>query len=124
MTYDAMILSLDSNIEELVEISVNGNRLTCFASVCPYEIEVENKYPVECHVRIFDDLRFELVEGADPECIDLIDGFHYSIIGKLREGKFVSKGIEFVEDDDFSEIAYLDGQTLKIDVDRLEVHFL
>lgn len=123
MRYDATVVGLDDSLEELVVLDVLRERLTCFGSVCPYPINIGETYPVEFHIHTFDELEFEQIENGSPDLIILIDGFRYSVSGKLNAGGIISNGIVFQDDDDFSEIAYLDGKRVKVSVDRLDVHF-
>ena len=123
MKFYATVIAFDHYIEELVVLDVLGNSLTCFASVCPYPITLGNSYPVELYVQTFDELKFEQVDRAIPDSIVRNDGFHYTITGKLHAGEFVSNGVAFRDDDDFSDIRYLQGETLKVIVDRLDVLF-
>jgi hypothetical protein len=124
MIYKSTVIGFDEHVEELVLLDIDGRHLTCFASVCPYKIELFGCYEVEFYVNIFDALCFKQVDDSIGESIQNIDGFRYLITGKLREGAIFSSGLKFKEDSDFSDIKYLEEQMLSIGVDRLDVHFL
>lgn len=60
--YNAKVLGLNPDIEEEVTLEVNGIELTCFAGMCPYELNIGQEYPVT-----FEMLDFELTEQESAE---------------------------------------------------------
>ncbi len=124
MNYKSTVIGFDDHIEELVLLDVKGLYFTCFASVCPYKVELFGCYEVQFYVNIFDDIRFEQLGDGVQESIQPIEGFRYLITGKLQDGVVFSNGIKFKEDSDFADLKHLEGHTLRINVDRLDVHFL
>ena len=101
---------------------MNGIKVTCFAGVCPYEIQVGEKYPVLFELMIFDDYE---IEEQDNELLGLecIDGFSYWVKGQLNKG-VIECGICFQDEILLSEYGHLDGKFIRIKVDRIDVEFL
>ena len=124
ITFDAVVLKIDEDVEEQVLLDVQGYLVTCFASVCPYPIEVGGKYRVGFYLFVVDDFSpFEVQEDAVPSIIQEGSCFRYTLIGKLS-GNTLDCGIQ-IEDDIFTdEYGYLDGKMIRLGVDRIDVEFL
>lgn len=119
----AILKSIDSDIEEQVTLIVNGIEVTCFAGVCPYELEIGNEYPVEFEMNVFDDYSVNQADSQDRLVTQIDNGFAYLLSGKL-DGNTVDCGIPFEDDVLLSDFGYLDGKFVTFQVDRVDVEFL
>lgn len=119
------VINLSDLSEEEVTISANGHQLVCFISFCPYKIEVGLSYPVELTLSIFEDYSIEALSDDSPLSIKYHGtGYSYKIVGKLINGGLHSCGFIFNDSAFASDYEYLDGKTISIDVDRLDIEFL
>lgn len=119
--YNAKVLGLNPDIEEEVTLEVNGIELTCFAGMCPYELNIGQEYPVT-----FEMLDFELTEqeSAEETSTTRVDStYAYKLLGRLNGGT-IDAGIKIWDDFLESDYAYLDGQFICLCVERLDVEFL
>ncbi|MDK9773526.1 hypothetical protein [Vibrio sp. B181a] len=119
--YNAKVLGLNPEIEEEVTIEVNGIELTCFAGMCPYELNIGQEYPVT-----FEMLDFELTEqeSAEETSTTRVDStYAYKLLGRLNGGT-IDAGLKICDDFLESDYAYLDGQFICLCVERLDVEFL
>ena len=125
MMCQALVLRLDENIEEEVLLQIGDNRLTCFASICPYVIKKNETYPVQFHLKFFDSCVIEVVsESETPSILRVGNGFAYVITGRL-EGEYLKSEGVFFEDEIFAkDFKYLSGKMVRLNVDRLDVEFL
>ncbi|GLR04989.1 hypothetical protein [Vibrio hyugaensis] len=119
--YNAKVLGLNPDIEEEVTLEVNGVELTCFAGMCPYELNIGQEYPVT-----FEMLDFELTEQESTEETSMtrVDStYAYKLLGRLN-GNTIDAGLKICDDFLESDYAYLDGQFICLCVERLDVEFL
>lgn len=119
--YNAKVLGLNPDIEEEVTLEVNGIKLTCFAGMCPYELNIGQEYPVT-----FEMLDFELTEqeSAEETSTTRVDStYAYKLLGRLNGGT-IDAGLKICDDFLESDYAYLDGQFICLCVERLDVEFL
>lgn len=119
----AFVKKIDSSIEELVTLVIDGVEVTCFAGVCPYEICVGQKYPVSFEVNVFDDYAVKELDKQDTSIMKVDEGFAYVLNG-LLQGNTVICGIPFEDEILLSDFAYLDGKYVSFQVDRIDVAFL
>jgi hypothetical protein len=122
--YQAKLLKLDDLIEEEVTVEVNGLQFVGFASVCPYKIMSNMIYPINIGLTFLDGP--DIIELHEPqpslERIDMTYG--YILSGQVCGDSIdIGNGIK-IQDDIFNESPYLDGQFIKIRVDRLSVEFI
>lgn len=125
MIYEALVLRVDDDIEEEVILRIGGIELACFASVCPYNIEVGLSYPVELRPMVFDDYNVsELPDGTPPSIDRVGTGFAYVITGKLS-GSCLESGGLVIEDEVLQrDFGYLEGKVIAMKIDRIDVEFL
>tara|TARA_Y100000588_G_scaffold311505_1_gene337582 strand:+ start:688 stop:1062 length:375 start_codon:yes stop_codon:yes gene_type:complete len=119
--YNAKVLGLNPDIEEEVTLEVNGIELTCFAGMCPYELNIGQEYPVT-----FEMLDFELTEqeSAEETSTTRVDStYAYKLLGRLNGGT-IDAGLKICDEFLESDYAYLDGQFICLCVERLDVEFL
>jgi len=121
--YFAKVESLSSTIEEQVTLTLNDLEITCFAGVCPYQIDEGFIYPVLFAATIFDDYEVEKSESNIMGLERIGGSFSYWANGLLSEG-VIDCGIQFEDEILQSDYGYLDGQFIRMKVDRLDVEFL
>lgn len=121
--YHALIICLGNDIEEEVTLSINGIELTCFSSVCPYDLHKGEMYPVLLEIMIFDEYQVSEL-GVGVVGLERIgNNFSYWITGRLDKGE-VDCGIRFEDEILLSNYGYMDGKLIKLKVDRIDVEFL
>ena len=121
--YNALVKKIDDDVEEEVTLSLSGFEVTCFAGICPYQIEEGKEYPVSFELMIFDDYIVEESQEEESSLERIGNGFSYWIIGKL-EGGIVSSPIAFEDEILLSDFGYLDGKYIRLKADRIDVEFL
>jgi len=125
MIYQAVVLRVDEDIEEEVMLRVGSVELVCFASVCPYKIEVGLSYPVELHPVVFDGYSVtELPDETQPSVTRVGAGFAYVITGKLSGNCLESGDLVFENEVLQRDFSYLEGRMIAMKVDRMDVEFL
>lgn len=125
MIYQALVLRVDEVIEEEVMLRFANHELTCFASVCPYPIDVGSSYPVELHPLVFADYSVtELADDTQPSVTRVNTGFSYVVTGKLSGNNLESSGLVFEDEVLQRDFSYLDGKMIAMRVDRMDVEFL
>lgn len=125
MIYEALVLRVDEDIEEEVMLRIGGIELACFASVCPYNIEVGLSYPVELHPVVFDNYSVnELPDGTPPSIDRVGTGFAYLITGKLSSGCLEAGGLVIEDEVLERDFSYLEGKMIAMKIDRMDVEFL
>jgi hypothetical protein len=125
MIYQAKILYINENVEEEVMLQIGNTILTCFASVCPYVIEVNSTYPVELSLQIFSDDCFvkEVSDDTEPSIVRLGNAFAYVITGRLNGRSLESGRLAFEDDWFLSDFGYLDEKMVAVQVDRIDADF-
>jgi len=124
MIYQAKILLIDELIEEEVTLQIGSTKLMCFASVCPYEFEVNSSHSVELHLFVIDDYVVEEAPSdSRPSIVQVGNSFAHIITGRLN-GRYLESGeLTFEDDVLLSDFGYLDGKMVAIKVDRIDADF-
>jgi len=117
-----LVVKINNNIEEEITLEVNGIEVICFANVCPYDIEVGEKYPVMFSSMTFDDYNVKELHEEIKSLKKTDNAYSYVVKGKL-EGEMVLSVIDIV-DDGLLDYKYLDGSYVEFKIDRLDVEFL
>ncbi len=119
----ALVKSLNDEFEEEVLLSLKGLEVTCFASVCPYEIQEGVEYPVSLELTILDD--YQVIESDTEEYgFERIgNGFSHWVKGRLNRDT-LDCGIRFHDSILLSDYGYLDGAFIRLKVDRIDAEFL
>lgn len=120
--YQAEVVALDGDVEEEVLLLIQGKRLVCFASVCPYPIQEGCTYPVSLGLMVLGDYDLTEIEEGSSGLTRLGDGFEYELRGRLQ-GDTLDAGIVFRDDVFLSEYGYLDGKFVSMRVDRIDAAF-
>ena len=122
MIYQARVIAVSTDIEELVVVEIEGLVLTCFAVVCPYRIECGSSYPVTLELWSLEGLELQDAETMDVSMQQIGDGFRYRIVGCLN-GDVLDAGIKFVDEVFSREYGYLSGHGVVVEVDRIQITF-
>lgn len=124
ITYDAYILDIDEDVEEQVLLDVQGHHITCFASICPYPINVGEKYRVGFYLFVVDEFCPSEIHGEHaPSITQIGSGFSYSLVGRLS-GDILDCGIQIADEVFREQYSYLDGKMIQLKIDRIDVEFL
>ena len=125
MKYRTKILAIDDEIDEMVVISIGDHRLTCFASVCPFRISVGDECLVDLNAYFIGDPRATPLPMDVPDGIERMNqGFAYTMIGRLKNSRFLVSGLTLDCEDLASMLEEINGGKWKVVVDRLDVEFL
>lgn len=125
MIYSAEVVRLSNDIEEEVELCINGVNITCFVSVCPFQIHEHAIYKVALTPLIFDDYFIcEVPNEKLPSLVKVKTDYSYAVVGELI-GNRLDAGCIVLEDDTLlSDYGYLDGKMVLWKVDRIDVEFI
>ena len=122
MKYIAQIIECNENLEFILKIKVRNEILEVFSSSIPSFIDLKKNYLIDLEATIFDDYLIEKIHY--PHQIKQIDNsLRYEIIGYLKEGKLDVNGLIFEDDILNRDFFYLDNNTVKWTVDRINADF-
>lgn len=122
--YQAKILKLDELIEEEVLVEVNGLQFVGFASLCPYNLEINKIYPVNLGLTFLDGPEIIVLDGEQHSLERIDNTYEYILYGQVCGDTIdIGHGIK-IQDDIFSQNSYLDNQYVKIKAERLSVEFI
>lgn len=125
MIYQAQVIKLNEDIEEEVDLQINGVKLNCFASICPYAIEEGKSYPVKLELIVLDDYEVkESLNDTGPAFVQIGKGFAYLVQGRLNGTELEAGGLVFEDEVFQTDFGYLDGKMVTIRADRIGVEFL
>ena len=125
MIYQAQVVALSDDIEEKVTLQINDIRLNCFAGICPYPISVGKNYPVQLELVMLHN--YEVTASRDssgPAFVKTGKGFAYLIHGRLNGMYLEADGLVFEDEVLQADFGYLDGKTVTVKADRIDVEFL
>jgi len=123
MIYTARVEAIGERIEEEVTLQIGGIHLLCFASSCPYPIEVGGRYPVELSLFTIDDLEVMDVAPTAASIERIGEGFAYLLTGTLS-GDTLDAGLIFQDPMFNINYAWLSGRTVQVRADRIDAAFL
>lgn len=121
--YTALVKKVDKDVEEEVTLSLHGFEVTCFAGVCPYQIQEGQKYLVSFELMIFDDYCVEESQDEVPSLERIDNGFSYWVTGRLKDG-VIDSLISFEDEILLSDYGYLNNKQIRVKADRIDVDFL
>ncbi|MBT2342328.1 MULTISPECIES: hypothetical protein [Pseudomonas] len=124
MIYSVLLDGVNSEVEEEVSIVVCGQRLTCFASYLPYQLEVGRVYRAELLPMVFDEYIVQEVSHVTPLVLREGSGYSYSIIGELKDGCLCCSGLTFCDEILLADFGFLEGKLISWRVDRLDILFV
>lgn len=119
----AELVHIHPDIEEEVVLRIAGLELACFASVCPYAIEVGSSYPVELSLYIDGDCEAASSHAESQSVVRVGSGFEHVVTGVLKDGQLEACGWIFDAEDIREESAWLDGSLVSLRVQRIDVWF-
>ncbi|MBX7276339.1 hypothetical protein ACLBW8_28305 [Pseudomonas sp. M5A4_2d] len=118
----AQVVALNELIEEEVTLLIDKTVVTCFASFCPYEIEVGKNYDVELNLNLADYYHAQKVDSINIFAERIENGFSYILYGMLHNDTFQTftllsdEGVHYDHPD-------LNDSFIKLNVDRIDVAF-
>lgn len=124
MIYSVLVDGINSEIEEEVSIVVCGQRLTCFASYLPYQLEVGRVYRAELLPIVFDEYIVQEISHVTPSVLREGPGYSYRIIGELKSGCLCCSGLTFCDEILLADYGFLEGKLISWRVDRLDILFV
>ncbi|WP_447793061.1 hypothetical protein [Pseudomonas farris] len=120
--YEALVVEIDEVVEDSVVLLVNGVIVKCFASYCPFKIELGKQYEVEFDL-VLPDCDFVVVAQETSTLVEMIgDGFSCALYGYL-DGSVFRSFVDFADQEIHYEYPHLNEQYVKITVDRIDVSF-
>ncbi|TVT81547.1 hypothetical protein [Pseudomonas sp. H3(2019)] len=119
---NALVVSIGEIVEEEVVLLVNGVLIKCFMSYCPEKIMVGARYEVELEM-ILPDSSFVVTAQETDVMVEMLgDGFSGFLYGYL-DGSVFRSFVEFFDQEIHHEHPSLNGQFVKVKVDRIDVAF-
>lgn len=111
-------------VEEEVTLLINGFCIDGFAWDYPRNILVGRHYLVSVQAQIFDQYQLKAATspGIDVQKVTK-NGFAYWVTGKLQDGVLMSF-IDIIDEVLLSDYSYLDGQYVRMKIDRFDIEFL
>jgi hypothetical protein len=120
--YEVLVVEIDEVVEEAVVLLVNGVIVKCFASYCPFKIEVGKQYEVEFDL-VLPDHDFVVVAQEASAPVEMIgDGFSCVLYGYL-DGSVFRSFVDFPDQEIHYEFPYLNEKYVKVTVGRIDVAF-
>jgi len=121
--FKAKVLKIDKDVEDIITVEIDGVTLTCFANICPYQINVGKDYNIEISFEVFSEYIVEEVPEPQLAITQSENCLPCWFIGK-HCGKKLQSVITFEDEILLSEFAYLEGKYIRMKVDRVDVEFL
>jgi len=122
--YSVIVDAICSEVEEDVSIVVCGQRLTCFASYLPYQLEVGGVYRAELLPMIFNEYVVHEVSYVEPKIVREGVGYSYSVTGELKDGCLYCGGLVFCDEILLADFGFLEGKSVSWKIDRLDISFV
>lgn len=118
--YMARVIALGSDIEEEVELEIQGVRLTCFASCMPFQVFLGHDYLVSIELKVFGALLVSSNMNREKAIRRIGDGLRHELLGVIN-GTSLDCGL-VIEDELFA----IDSQDrwISLSVDRIDAMFL
>ena len=113
-----------SEVEEEVSIVVCGQRLTCFASYLPYQLEAGGIYRAELLPIIFNEYVVHEVSYVEPNIVREGVEYSYSVTGELKDGCLYCGGLVFCDEILLADFSFLEGKSVSWKIDRLDISFV
>lgn len=125
VSYRAKVIRLNDNVEEEVLLQIGEWKIPCFAGICPYRICEGMEYLVDLSLLVLDEYEVkELPSGSSPAILSDGEGFGAELIGKINGNRLCVGELEFEDDILLSDYGYLDGKSVSVRADRIDVEFL
>ena len=118
----AKVVALIEHIEEDVTLIIDGTTINCFASYCPYELEVGKTYDVELTLNLSENYEIERTGETNTLIKHTNRGYSYVLYGDLHNEilmSFTSLNVEGVHYDH----PECNDHFIKLKVERIDACF-
>ena len=122
MYYTIEIKRIDQNIDEEIDIIINGIQITGFTGYCPYKIEIGKKYKASINLFFLDGLNMEIQRDNAEKNILKLDNDKYLIKGFLDSKGVLDVGF-LIKNELFKDYEYFFGNYVKMKIDRFTISF-
>lgn len=118
----AQVLAINELVEEEVLLLIDRTIVACFASYCPYEIEIGKTYDIELTLDLSEHYEIQKASSTHILAERIGSGFSYALYGTLSNGTFQTftllsdEGIHYDHPD-------LDECFIKLTVERIDAAF-
>ena len=119
---EVTFLKLNEAIAEEVTLLIGGEVVECFASCCPYELEVGRIYSAEISLNLSQSYEVQEVEPTDVRAVKKGRGFSYYLYGYLSDEEFMTFTTLFDEDVHY-ECPDLNNKFICLEVERIDASF-
>ncbi|WLH88076.1 hypothetical protein PSH87_15510 [Pseudomonas sp. FP453] len=119
----ATVVAIDELIDEEVTLLIDGALVTCFASYCPYEIEVGMTYAVELTLYLSEHYEAQKISSTNVLIERIDNSFAYALYGTLNNNTFNTFTLLTV-DGIHHDHPDLNDSLIKLTVERIDVAFL
>lgn len=117
------ILAMDEIVEESLTLLICGQAIECFANYCPSIIRVGEVHTVELTIEYSEEYQIRRATRTDVYVEKIGEGFAYFFYGTL-EGDIFKTFTELSDEDIHFDYPELDGEFVKVKVDRVNVSFM
>ena len=118
----AKLIKLNKTIEEEVTLLIDGEIIECFASFCPYDLDVGKTYDVELSLNLPQSYEIKETERTDVHVIKKGRGFSYYLYGILDNEIFRTFTPLFDENLHY-EHPDLNNHFICLEVERIDASF-
>ena len=118
----AKLIRLNEIIEEEVTLLIEGEAIECFASFCPYNLEVGRVYNVELSINLSESYEIRKTEPTDVRAVKKGRGFSYYLYGSLDDDTFKTFTTLFDEDIHYDH-PDLNNNFICLEVERIDASF-
>lgn len=119
---EVTFLKLNEAIAEEVTLLIGDEVVECFASYCPYELEVGRVYSAEISLNLSQSYEVLEVEPTDVRAVKKGRGFSYYLYGYLNGEEFMTFTTLFDEDVHY-EYPDLNNKFICLEVERIDASF-
>lgn len=120
--HEVLVVEIDEVVEEAVVLLVNGVIVKCFASYCPFKIEVGKQYEVEFDL-VLPDHDFVVVAQEASAPVEMIGGGFPCVLYGYLDGSVFRSFVDFPDQEIHYEFPYLNEKYVKVTVGRIDVAF-
>ena len=120
--YNALVMEIDSVVEEAVVLLVNGVVVQCFIGYRPFKIEVGKTYEAEFELVFPDNISMEVSQDEQVGVEMEGDSFSCVIAGYL-DGAILKSFIDFDSQDIHYDYPFFNQKFIKVNVIRIDVAF-
>lgn len=118
----AKLIKLNETIDEEVTLLIGGEPVECFASFCPYSLEIGKIYDVELSLNLSKPYEIKKTEPTDIRILKKGRGFSYYLYGTLDNEVFKTFTTLFDEDIHYDH-PDLNNNFICLEVERIDASF-